>query len=84
MPFSRYAARLLVDWLSESDRGSFWPEHGTFLVLIAILAVIVLPTMNFFYETFVNQGLLVVGSQKVGEIANSIVGDLDASMRLIR
>jgi len=48
----------LVDWLNTADRNSFWDEHGTFLTLMAIVILVVLPILKFFYEAAVHQGLM--------------------------
>ncbi|MFN3624345.1 MAG: ABC transporter ATP-binding protein [Hyphomicrobium sp.] len=48
----------LVDWLGKSDRDSFWSTHGTFLTGMAVVVLVVLPTLKFFYESVVHQGLI--------------------------
>ncbi len=48
----------LVDWLGKTDRATFWETHGTFLIGMSAVVLIVLPTLKFFYETVVHQGLL--------------------------
>ena len=47
----------LVDWLSTSDRATFWEEHGTELTWLAVVVLFVLPVLKFFYEMIVHQGL---------------------------
>ena len=48
----------IVDWLSHADRATFWSDHGFKLALMGGLVLFVLPTLKFFYEAFVHQGLL--------------------------
>lgn len=48
----------LVDWLSASDRETFWSEHKLELVGMGVLVVVILPILKFSYETIVHQGLL--------------------------
>lgn len=47
----------IVDWLGETDRATFWDEHGTFLSLMAIVVLVVLPLLKFIYETAIHQGV---------------------------
>jgi ATP-binding cassette subfamily B multidrug efflux pump len=48
----------LVDWLSKSDRATFWSTHGRFLIGMSIVVLVVLPLLKFFYESVVHQGLI--------------------------
>lgn len=48
----------LVDWLSESDRQTFWDTYRTKLIAIGILVLVILPCLKFVYESIVHQGLL--------------------------
>ncbi len=48
----------LVDWLSASDRDSFWETYRTRLIAIAALVLLVVPGLKFVYESIVHQGLL--------------------------
>ncbi|KAB2941396.1 MAG: ABC transporter ATP-binding protein/permease [Hyphomicrobium sp.] len=48
----------LVDWLSKANRGTFWTTHGTFLIGMAIVVLLILPVLKFFYESVVHQGLI--------------------------
>ncbi len=48
----------LVDWLAETDRASFWSEHGGTLIFVGALVLVILPFLQFFAETTVHQGLL--------------------------
>ena len=48
----------LVDWLSKSNPESFFKEHGLQLAGMAILILIILPILKFFYESSVHQGLM--------------------------
>ncbi|MEL7049329.1 MAG: ABC transporter ATP-binding protein, partial [Pseudomonadota bacterium] len=47
----------IVDWLAEADRNTFWDDHGTFLLILAAVVLIVLPVLKFFYETAIHQGV---------------------------
>jgi len=48
----------LVDWLSTTERASFWDTHGTELIVIGSVVLILNPLLNFAYETVVHQGLM--------------------------
>lgn len=48
----------LVDWLTASDRNTFWADHGLFLGGIAVLVLIILPILKFFYESVIHQGIM--------------------------
>ncbi|MGI9416018.1 MAG: ABC transporter ATP-binding protein [Hyphomicrobiales bacterium] len=48
----------LVDWLSASDRETFWAAHKVQLIFMSVLVLVLLPVLKFFYETSVHQGLL--------------------------
>ncbi|SDP08346.1 ATP-binding cassette, subfamily B, multidrug efflux pump [Filomicrobium insigne] len=48
----------LVNWLSSSDPQAFFAEHGSRLVMLGGLVLIVLPLLKFFYEACVHQGLM--------------------------
>jgi ATP-binding cassette subfamily B multidrug efflux pump len=48
----------LVDWLSHTDRATFWSTHGTFLAAMALVVLLLLPALKFFYESVIHQGLL--------------------------
>ena len=48
----------LVDWLSKADRATFWSTHALFLAGMAVIVLVILPTLKFFYEASVHQGLL--------------------------
>jgi len=48
----------LVDWLSKADRATFWSTHGRFLAFMAVIVLLILPVMKFFYESVVHQGVL--------------------------
>ncbi|MCB1377179.1 MAG: ABC transporter ATP-binding protein [Alphaproteobacteria bacterium] len=47
----------LVDFLTAADRTSFWSEHGTKLMVMGVIVLIVLPLLNFISETISHQGL---------------------------
>jgi len=48
----------LVDWLSKSDRATFWDEHGSFLIGMLVLILVILPILKFFYEAVIHQALM--------------------------
>ncbi|MCY4049953.1 MAG: ABC transporter ATP-binding protein [Gammaproteobacteria bacterium] len=48
----------LVDWLTTSDRTTFWETHSTKLILISLLIVVVLPLLKIIYESLLHQGIL--------------------------
>lgn len=48
----------LVDWLGKSDRATFWSDHRDFLIGMALVVLVVLPILKFFYEAVVHQGVL--------------------------
>lgn len=48
----------LVDWLTTSDRTTFWESHGAKLILIALLVMVVLPLFKIVYESLLHQGIL--------------------------
>jgi ATP-binding cassette subfamily B multidrug efflux pump len=47
----------LVDLLGGADRATFWHDHGDRLLLMAGLALLGLPLLNFLSEAVVHQGL---------------------------
>ncbi len=48
----------LVDWLQKADRTTFWSTHGMFLLGMAGIVLLVLPSLKFVYEAIIHQGLL--------------------------
>ena len=48
----------LVDWLTTSERENFWNAHGSTLITMSVLVLVVLPALRFVYEAVVHQGLL--------------------------
>jgi ATP-binding cassette subfamily B multidrug efflux pump len=48
----------LVDWLQKADRATFWSTHGLFLLGMAGVVLLVLPSLKFLYEAIIHQGLL--------------------------
>ena len=48
----------LVDWLQKADRATFWSTHGLFLLAMSGVVLLVLPSLKFFYEAIIHQGLL--------------------------
>ncbi len=47
----------LVDILAEADRANFWELHGTKLVVMGVIVLLVLPILNFISESISHQGL---------------------------
>ncbi|MEO1543030.1 MAG: ABC transporter ATP-binding protein [Pseudomonadota bacterium] len=47
----------IVDWLGKEDRASFWDQHGTFLMFVGFVVLVVLPVLKFVYETAIHQGV---------------------------
>ena len=48
----------LVDWLAAADRATFWETHGTFLIAMSVVVVVVLPILKLGYEAVVHQGIM--------------------------
>jgi len=48
----------LVDLLAGAERETFWSQHGGYLLLLGALVLIILPLLDFLYESIVHQGLL--------------------------
>lgn len=48
----------LVDWLAKADPATFWNDHGGFLTGMAVLVLVILPILKFFYEAVIHQGLM--------------------------
>ncbi len=48
----------LVDWLNGASRETFWQDHGSRLVAMGVLVLVVLPILKLFYEAVVHNGLL--------------------------
>jgi ATP-binding cassette, subfamily B, multidrug efflux pump len=48
----------LVDWLEGADRATFWDDHGSFLIGMAVVVLLFLPFLKFFYESVIHQGIL--------------------------
>lgn len=48
----------LVDWLAAANRETFWQDHGTFIVFMTVVVLVILPILKFIYESVVHQGLL--------------------------
>ncbi len=48
----------LVDWLTSSDRDTFWETHKTLLIWMSVLVLVILPALKLIYEAVVHQGLL--------------------------
>ena len=48
----------LVDWLTASNQTTFWADHWLFLLSMAVLVLVVLPILKFFYESVIHQGII--------------------------
>jgi len=48
----------IVDWLGTADRESFWDVHGSELMFMTVLLLVVMPVLKFFYEMVLHQGLM--------------------------
>jgi len=48
----------LVDWLSSADRATFWQTHGSFLLVMSGVVLLLLPALKLLYEAVVHQGLM--------------------------
>ena len=48
----------LVDWLSTSERETFWATYRYRLLGVGAVVLVVLPLLKFFYEGVVHQGML--------------------------
>ncbi|HYM98130.1 MAG TPA: ABC transporter ATP-binding protein [Aestuariivirgaceae bacterium] len=48
----------LVDWLATADRQTFWQTHGSQLIAMSVLILVVLPALKLLYESVVHTGLL--------------------------
>jgi ATP-binding cassette subfamily B multidrug efflux pump len=47
----------LVDLLTSAERATFWENHGTKLMVMGAIVLVVLPVLNFFSEAVSHQGL---------------------------
>ena len=48
----------LVDWLANANRETVWTDHGWQLIGMALIVLIVIPTVKLISEAVVNQGLM--------------------------
>ena len=48
----------LVDWLTISDRATFWQTYRYKLIGISLVVLVLLPLLKFIYEGIVHQGML--------------------------
>lgn len=48
----------LVDWLAKAKPETFWTDHGLYLTYMAVLVLVVLPILKFFYESVIHQGIM--------------------------
>ena len=47
----------LVDWLNKADRATFYEVHGTQLIIMGVIVVVILPVLKFLFEATSHQGL---------------------------
>ncbi|MEM7196163.1 MAG: ABC transporter ATP-binding protein [Pseudomonadota bacterium] len=48
----------LVDWIADSSPQTLWDQHGTQLLFVGVIVVILLPFLKLLYEATINQGML--------------------------
>ncbi|WP_368905123.1 ABC transporter ATP-binding protein [Taklimakanibacter lacteus] len=63
----------LVDWLSTANRETFWQDHGSRLIVMAVLVLVVLPVLKFWYEAVVHQGLIGNFAMRIRWLAHRYV-----------
>jgi len=63
----------LVDWLNNADRATFWEVHGTRLIIMSVLVLVVLPILKFWYEAVVHQGLIGNFAMRIRWLAHRYV-----------
>jgi len=63
----------LVDWLETANRETFWEDHQARLITMAMLVLIVLPFLKFWYEAVVHQGLIGNFAMRIRWLAHRYV-----------
>ncbi|WP_368910964.1 ABC transporter ATP-binding protein [Taklimakanibacter deserti] len=63
----------LVDWLGTADRRTFWEDHKTRLITMAVLVLFILPVLKFWYEAVVHQGLIGNFAMRIRWLAHRYV-----------
>ncbi len=63
----------LVDWLTSANRATFWEDHGPRLIIMAVLVLVVLPILKFWYEAVVHQGLVPNFAMRIRWLAHRYV-----------
>jgi ATP-binding cassette subfamily B multidrug efflux pump len=63
----------LVDWLGTANRETFWEDHQARLITMAVLVLIVLPFLKFWYEAVVHQGLIGNFAMRIRWLAHRYV-----------
>ena len=48
----------VVDWLSATDRASFWADHGLWLAGIGVLVLVIMPLIDLGHEMVTNQSIM--------------------------
>ena len=63
----------LVDWLDTANRETFWEDHKARLITMAVLVLVVLPILKFWYEAVVHQGLVGNFAMRIRWLAHRYV-----------
>jgi ATP-binding cassette subfamily B multidrug efflux pump len=63
----------LVDWLDTANRETFWQDHKAKLITMAVLVLVVLPILKFWYEAVVHQGLVGNFAMRIRWLAHRYV-----------
>lgn len=63
----------LIDWLSTANRETFWQDHRARLITMAVLVLVVLPILKFWYEAVVHQGLVGNFAMRIRWLAHRYV-----------
>ena len=63
----------LVDWLETANRETFWEDHKARLITMAVLVLVVLPFLKFWYEAVVHQGLVGNFAMRIRWLAHRYV-----------
>ncbi|MGV8841537.1 MAG: ABC transporter transmembrane domain-containing protein, partial [Bauldia sp.] len=69
----------LVDWLASADRATFWAEHGSRLVVMGVLVVVVFPLVVWFQSLVHNQTIFGNHSMLARWLAHRYVIDQSLS-----
>ncbi|MEO0670975.1 MAG: ABC transporter ATP-binding protein [Pseudomonadota bacterium] len=47
----------IIDWIGTSDRATFFETHGTWLLLLGLLALVILPVLNFLNDAIYHSAI---------------------------